>query len=75
MTGVIWLDRPVVAGSPADRLVQLSGIPFRPTTPKIGHPFALAGRTARQDWQRSAALAQQLSLAIAEVSPGHLFPV
>ena len=40
MTGVIWLDRPVVAGSPADRLVQLSGIPFRAAAPKVGYPFA-----------------------------------
>jgi hypothetical protein len=55
--------------------VQLSGIPFRPVTPKIGHPFALAshGRTAREVGYVLVALAQQLALGIDEASPGHLF--
>ena len=30
-------------------LVQLSSIPFRPVTPKIGHPFALASQAVLRD--------------------------
>jgi hypothetical protein len=30
-------------------LVQLSSIPFRPVTPNIGHPFALASRAVLRD--------------------------
>jgi hypothetical protein len=48
-TGVIWMDRPVVRGPPADRLVQLSGIPFRPVAPNIGHPLALASQAVLRD--------------------------
>jgi hypothetical protein len=30
-------------------LVQLSSIPFRPVTPKIGHPFALASQAVLRE--------------------------
>jgi hypothetical protein len=40
------MDRPVVRGPPADRLVQLSGIPFRPVAPK---PLALASQAVLRD--------------------------
>jgi hypothetical protein len=29
--------------------VQLSSIPFRPVTPKIGHPFALASQAVLRE--------------------------
>src|ERR1700730_8631849 len=37
-------------------LVQLSSIPFRPVTPKIGHPFALASQAVCEQIHRAVRL-------------------